>query len=86
MVEIAPPVDASGKYVTPDTGPFGPREPVWSYEAPDKVSFHSGFISGAQRLPNGNTMITSGAQGRFFEVTADKKIVWEYWTPYSGDV
>jgi len=27
-------------------------------------------ISGAQRLPNGNTLITEGAGGRVFEVTA----------------
>ncbi|HET7134096.1 MAG TPA: thioredoxin, partial [Gammaproteobacteria bacterium] len=29
-------------------------------------------------LPNGNTLITEGAPGRVFEVTADKAIVWEY--------
>ena len=28
--------------------------------------------------------ITSGAQGRFFEVTPDGDIVWDYWNPYSG--
>jgi hypothetical protein len=36
---------------------------------------------GAQRLPNGNTVIASyGSQGpiKAFEVTADKKIVWKY--------
>jgi hypothetical protein len=27
-------------------------------------------------------MITSGAIGRVFEVTADKEIVWEYMNPY----
>ena len=31
-------------------------------------------------------MITSGAQGRFLEVNSEGEIVWEYWTPYSGDV
>ena len=31
-------------------------------------------------------MITSGAQGRFFEVTPEGKIVWEYWDPRSGQV
>jgi hypothetical protein len=36
---------------------------------------------GAQRLPNGNTVIASyGSQGaiKAFEVTADKKLVWKY--------
>ena len=60
---------------------FGPLEPAWSYMAPDRVSFHSFFISGAHRLLNGQTFITSGAQGRFFEVTPEGDIVWEYWRP-----
>ncbi len=32
-------------------------------------------ISGAHRLPNGNAMICSGPQGRFFEVTPKGEIV-----------
>lgn len=51
---------------------------VWQYTA---ANFYSMNISGAQRLPNGNTLITEGAPGRIFEVTADKKIVWEYMNP-----
>lgn len=42
----------------------------------------SSFISGAERLPNGNTLICSGANGRFFETTPENKIVWEYINPY----
>ena len=42
--------------------------------------------SGAHRLAGGNTLITSGPQGRFFEVTTDGDIVWEFWSPTSGDV
>ena len=86
VFELEPPTEGSGRYVTPDAGPYGPVVPSWSYTAPDKTSFHSGFISGARRLPDGHTLITSGAQGRFFEVTPDGDIVWEYWTPYSGNV
>lgn len=86
VYEIAPPVNAEGRYQLPESGPFRPPEPVWSYTAPDKVSFSSGFISGAERLPNGNTLICSGAQGRFFEVTPSGEIVWEYWTLFSGNV
>jgi hypothetical protein len=63
-------------------GSFGPSEPSWTYTAPDKYSFYSPFVSGAQRLKNGNTMIASGAKGRFIEVTPEKEIVWEYWNPY----
>lgn len=50
-------------------------ERVWMYNAPN---FFSTNISGAQRLENGNTLITEGAPGRIFEVTPDNQIVWEY--------
>ena len=84
VFELAPPTDGTGRYVVPDRDAFGPQEPTWTYMAPEKVSFHSFFISGAHRLPNGHTFITEGATGRFFEVTPEGDIVWEYWTPYSG--
>jgi hypothetical protein len=57
-------------------------ELVWSYTNP---RFFSTNISGAQRLPNGNTLITAGAGGRMFEVTPKGEIVWEYMFPlFSG--
>jgi hypothetical protein len=55
---------------------------VWSYTNP---RFFSTNISGAQRLPNGNTLIAAGAGGRIFEVTPKNEIVWEYMFPlFSG--
>jgi hypothetical protein len=48
---------------------------IWMYNG---AGFFSTNISGAQRLPNGNTLITEGAGGRVFEVTPDSKIVWEF--------
>ncbi len=86
VLEIEPPTDDVGSYLLSDGDPFGPATPTWSYTAPDPPSFLSPFISGAHRLPDGNTLITSGAQGRFFEVTPDSDIVWEYWSPTSGAV
>ena len=56
-------------------------ERAWTYRAPN---FFSTNISGAQRLPNGNTLITEGAPGRVFEVTNAGEIVWEYMIPYFG--
>jgi hypothetical protein len=50
----------------------------------DSNRFYSPFISSAQRLPNGNTLITEGSGGRIIEVTADHRIVWEYISPYWG--
>ena len=46
--------------------------------------FYSCYISSAQRLPNGNTFITEGSDGRLFEITPDHEIVWEYHSPYFG--
>lgn len=65
---------------------------VWQYtpkeagflEPMDSNRFYSPFISGAQRLPNGNTLITEGSDGRVFEVTPDHEIVWEFISPYWG--
>ena len=54
---------------------------VWSYTGPRLFSTN---ISSAQRLPNGNTLITEGAPGRLLEVTNDRKIVWEYIYPVFG--
>jgi len=45
-------------------------------------SFFSATVSSAQRLPNGNTLICEGDDGRIFEVTRDLEIVWEYVNPY----
>jgi hypothetical protein len=67
-------------------------EIVWQYSAVeagfeyflDSSRFYSCFVSSAQRLPNGNTLITEGADGRIFEVTPDHRIVWEYISPFWG--
>ncbi|MEL6107507.1 MAG: hypothetical protein AAFU85_15815, partial [Planctomycetota bacterium] len=55
-------------------GRFGPEKPKWSYRG----GYSSERISGAQRLPNGNTLICSGSEGYVLEVTADEEVVWEY--------
>ena len=57
-------------------------EIVWEYRDPTFMNFFSPFTSGAQRLPNGNTMITEGNFGRLFEVTAEGELVWEYISPH----
>jgi hypothetical protein len=81
VFEIAPPIDGKGRYMLPAHAPFGPAEPVWTYAAPD---FTAQYISGAYRLPDGKTLVSSGPQGRVFEVTRDGRIVWEYWSPFTG--
>lgn len=60
------------------------NEVVWKYQEPRPFNFYSPRISNAQRLPNGNTLINEGVFGRFFEVTGDGDIVWEYVNPRFG--
>lgn len=59
-------------------------EKVWEYSIQGHGRFHffSHNVSMAQRLPNGNTLITEGAAGRVFEVTVEGEIVWEYLNPF----
>jgi hypothetical protein len=62
------------------------QEIVWSYQDRPFFAFFSDRISNAQRLPNGNTLINEGVFGRFFEVTPDGDLVWEYVNPHFGAI
>jgi hypothetical protein len=79
--EIIPPVDANGHYSRATGSAFGPEATSWSYSATNPADFYAMNISGAQRLPNGNTLICDGPHGTFFEVTASKEPVWKYVNP-----
>jgi hypothetical protein len=61
---------------------------VWEYTGSDsdapEWTFYSSFISDARRLPNGNTLINEGMNGRFFQISPAGEIVWEYVSPYFG--
>ena len=76
--EITLPQTAPGVYVLEEGEPYGPSEPTWTFE---KEGFYAAFISGAQRLPNGNTLITEGTWGNVFEVTEAGEQVWRYKNP-----
>ncbi|MCG8545684.1 MAG: arylsulfotransferase family protein [Alphaproteobacteria bacterium] len=65
-------------------------EIVWEFTAMtmgfpegEEVRFYSRYESAAQRLPNGNTLITESRRGRVLEVTPACEIVWEYICPYN---
>jgi hypothetical protein len=64
------------------------RQIVWSYSAETSGAagwtFQSAFISNTRRLPNGDTFIDEGVNGRLFQVTPQGEIVWEYVSPYFG--
>ena len=59
---------------------------VWNFDggegAIDKIRFFAPIVGGAQRLPNGNTLITDGPRGHIFEVTQKGDIVWDMVSPY----
>lgn len=60
------------------------NEIVWKYQEPRPYNFFSPRISNAQRLPNGNTLVNEGLFGRFFEVTPEGDVVWEFVNPHFG--
>ena len=79
--EIVPPVDAAGNYSIASGMAYGPASALWTYTGTPPASFYSAEISGAQRLPNGNTLITEGIKGNLFEVTSAGETVWRYVNP-----
>ena len=82
--EIVPPVDGYG-YRRALGLAYPPEEPDWTYTAEPPTDFYSPLISGAQRLPNGNTLICEGMSGNVFQVTPNGKLVWQYVYPIDGD-
>jgi hypothetical protein len=56
---------------------------AWEYSA-SANSFYTARQGGAQRLPNGNTFITSANSGHLFEVTNDKRVVWDFVNPITS--
>jgi hypothetical protein len=56
----------------------------WQYTASSSNSLYSARQGGAQRLSNGNTLITSANSGHLIEVTQDKQVVWDFVNPVAG--
>ena len=79
--EIVLPVNDDGTYAREEYVAFGPELAAWSFRAQERSHFFSMLISGAQRLPNGNTYICSGNQGMLFEVTPAGDVAWVYKHP-----
>jgi formylglycine-generating enzyme required for sulfatase activity len=79
--EITPPVDANGNYAYTTGSAYGPTSLTWTYQATPPSSMFAHDISGAQRLPNGNTLIDVGTTGTFIEVTSSGTVVWKYINP-----
>ena len=84
VLEIDPGVLSNGTYPRDEGKAFGPDSVYWMYKAPNPRDFFSNNISGAQRLPNGNTLICQGKNGLLFEVTANGETVWKYVNPVNA--
>ncbi|KAF2161534.1 hypothetical protein M409DRAFT_69651 [Zasmidium cellare ATCC 36951] len=57
------------------------KQIVWQYKDPHPMTFFTPFMGAAQRLRNGNTLITEAGFGRIFEVTREGQMCWEYIVP-----
>jgi len=81
-VEELVPTMSGREYALDESGVFDARigRVVWPSE-PDP-EFYAHHTSGAQRLPNGNTLIADGPHGVIFEVTPAGEKVWEYVNPF----
>ncbi len=79
--ELTPPSDSLGRYPAIPGGSWGPTDVSWRYTATPPASFYSATISGVQRLPNGNTLVCNGANGIFFEIDDEDRLVWQYVNP-----
>ena len=58
------------------------QEVIWTYGGTHDEPLFSETCGSVARLPNGNTLITESNNGRAFEVTPGKEIVWEYVSPH----
>jgi len=73
---ITPVIEENGNYFISTDSAFPPQEPSWTFS--DNGNFFSSRQSGAQRLLNGNTLITVAYTKRIFEVNLEGIIVWDF--------
>ena len=78
--ELVPPADGY-RYRRAAHAAYPPDALAWTYAAQTPADFYAPILSGAQRLPNGNTLIVDGTAGTISQATPDGKIAWEYVVP-----
>ena len=79
--EIAPPADGY-RYRRDEDAAYPPDALAWTYAADTPSDFYAPVVSGAQRIPNGNTLIVDGTGGTIFQVAPDGKTMWNYIIPW----
>ncbi|MEC7947306.1 MAG: arylsulfotransferase family protein [Myxococcota bacterium] len=59
---------------------------TWRYDGSPENGFYTEICGAVHQLDNGNLLITESQDGRAFELTPDKEIVWDYrWDEWSAD-
>ena len=77
IIEISTPNDFDGNYNLNNLEPYGPESWDWMFYEPSTVMPQI-IQSGAHRLENGNTFITTFNNAKMIEVNMDGDIVLEY--------
>jgi hypothetical protein len=54
---------------------------IWEYKGKPPADFFSSVMGGAQRLPNGNILVTESMKGHVFEIAPSGATMWDYWEP-----
>ena len=78
--EIAPPADGY-RYRRAENAAYPPEKLAWTYAAQPPADFYAPYLSGTQRLPNGNTLIVDGVAGTISQTTQNGEIAWKYVVP-----
>ena len=79
LLEVRLPARADGSY---DAG--GEPEVVWSWNLDGDEDYFSPFMSGWDRMPNGNTIFVNGHNKQVIEVTPSGERVLDYLVPENG--
>ena len=80
---VVPATTAEGAYVR-DEERGGFRAMLQRVSPKGSKGRFAAIVSGAQRLPNGNTVLTYGNLGHITEVTPGGKVAWEWESPYAA--
>ncbi len=76
-VEEITPELVDGHYTRAADGTSGAEDhTIYPTKRADR--FFAAIVSSAQRLPNGDTVMTDGPRGTIIEATADGRVVWKY--------
>ena len=82
--EVTPPLNRQGAYVLQRDLAWMPRTATWQFMTDPPTDFFSRFLSGTDRMPNGNTLMCNGARGEFIERRPDGSIAWHYVSPLTS--